>query len=220
MSQNEIKCFVIMPFLPELHFFYLFIREHIQKKFKFINVSRADDLNLTKGMLEKINGMILGSDIIIADCSGKNANVMYELGIAHSTGKDVILITKDDIKEAPTDIRYYEFIKYALDDDKNFTSKLDNALLNLIKRYDDLYDKARILFDKFKSTTGLDVQLATKDLFVSRVNPREIPDSEGVMLEFLLPRIIADLSNTLVIGKIMEYVERNRETQISYRRER
>ena len=171
-------------------------------------------MNLTKGMLEKINGMILGSDIIIADCSGKNANVMYELGIAHSTRKDVILITKDDIKDAPTDIRHYEFIKYALDDDdKNFTIKLDNALSNLIsRRYDELYDKAKILFEQFQSTTGADVQLATKDLFVSRVNPREIPNSEDRMLEFLLPKIIVEPTNVSVMQKIAQYVVTNRET--------
>lgn len=169
-------------------------------------------MNLTKGMLEKINDMILGSDIIIADCSGKNANVMYELGIAHSTGKDVILITKDDIKDAPTDIRYYEFIKYALHDDKNFVSKLDNALTNLIKRYDKLFEKAMTIFGEFKSTTAADVQLATKELFLSRVIPREIPNSEDGMVGFLLPKIIAETDEVSVMRKITEYVVRNRET--------
>jgi nucleoside 2-deoxyribosyltransferase len=92
---------------------------------------------LTMPILEKINNSIRNADVIIADCSGRNPNVMYELGIAHAHRKKVILITKDPVHDAPSDIRHYEFIHYELDKHIEFFKKLDNALHNVfLKRYE------------------------------------------------------------------------------------
>ncbi len=38
--------------------------------------------------------MILRSELIIADLTGKNVNVFYELGFAHAHRKNAILITR------------------------------------------------------------------------------------------------------------------------------
>jgi len=48
---------------------------------------------------------------VVCDCSGRNPNVFYEIGIAHSLGKDVILITRsaDDI---PFDLRHLRYVSY------------------------------------------------------------------------------------------------------------
>ena len=107
-------CFVIMPFSPELHYFYLYMKKYIEEVHN-ICCERADDQVLTMPILDKINDSIQNADVIIADCSGRNPNVFYELGIAHAQGKKVILITKDPINEAPSDIRHFEFIKYDFD---------------------------------------------------------------------------------------------------------
>lgn len=109
LSNIDIQCFVIMPFLAELNYFYLYMKRHIEEKYD-IKCLRADEKILTIAILDKINKIISESDIIIADCSGRNANVMYELGIAHAHMKNVILLTKDDISTVPSDIRHYEFI--------------------------------------------------------------------------------------------------------------
>lgn len=55
--------------------------------------------------------MICKSSVVICDLTGKNANVFYEAGIAHSLGKDVILITQsaDDV---PFDLRHLRYIQY------------------------------------------------------------------------------------------------------------
>ena len=94
-------------------------------------------------LLDKIIDSIKNADLIIADISGRNPNVFYELGIAQTLGKEVILITKDAISEVPTDIKGFEFIRYELDKDTEFLSKLDNALSNVfVKRYATLYKHA------------------------------------------------------------------------------
>src|SRR5438876_8266953 len=98
----ERTCFVLMPFAPELHYFYLYMKQHIEQKYG-IRCERADAQILTKPILDKINDYIRNADVIVADCSGRNPNVFYELGIAHAYGKKVILITRDDVREAPSD---------------------------------------------------------------------------------------------------------------------
>lgn len=74
MPKPERKCFVIMPFAPELHYFYLYLRKHVEEKHG-VRCERADDQVLSIPILEKIQGSIQNADVIIADCSGRNANV-------------------------------------------------------------------------------------------------------------------------------------------------
>lgn len=51
------------------------------------------------------------SRIIVADCTGKNANVFYEIGIAHAIGREVILITQS-MNDIPFDLRHLRAIPY------------------------------------------------------------------------------------------------------------
>jgi len=39
----------------------------------------------------------------IADCTGRNPNVFYEIGIAHTLGRNVVMITEADV---PFDLRH------------------------------------------------------------------------------------------------------------------
>ena len=61
--------------------FYLYLKQHVEQKYHLI-CERADAQVLTIPLLDKINDSILQADVIIADCSGRNPNVFYELGIA------------------------------------------------------------------------------------------------------------------------------------------
>ena len=49
--------------------------------------------------------------MVVCDCSDRNPNVFYEIGIAHTLGKEVVLITqsKDDI---PFDLRHIRYVQY------------------------------------------------------------------------------------------------------------
>jgi hypothetical protein len=67
-----------MPFKPELHYFYLYIKKHIEEKHN-IECYRGDNNVLTIPILEKIKKDIERSDVVIADCTGRNPNVFYEL---------------------------------------------------------------------------------------------------------------------------------------------
>jgi hypothetical protein len=52
--------------------------------------------------------------------------------MAHATDKKVILLSQDDIADAPADVRHFEFIRYNLADDEKLIANIDNALHNVV----------------------------------------------------------------------------------------
>ena len=53
---------------------------------------RSDEPFNPGNILRQILDMILTSEVVVAVLDGKNSNVFYEVGIAHSVGKTVILV--------------------------------------------------------------------------------------------------------------------------------
>ena len=144
------NCFVIMPFRPELGFFYRTLKEHVERAFPGVRVERGDDRVLTRPLLEKIADLIRDADVVIADCSGRNPNVFYELGLAHALDRQVVLVTSDPVTDAPTDVRAFEFISYATLTPDQFLIRLDNALQHVLgDPYAGLYAEATLLFAEF-----------------------------------------------------------------------
>lgn len=68
--------------------------------------------------------------MIIADVTGRNPNVMYEIGIAHTLGKTVILLTQE-VHDIPFDFRGYRHIDYA--DNVDGFAKLERELPNFLR---------------------------------------------------------------------------------------
>jgi len=209
---RNINCFFIMPYRPELNYFFLYVQKYLLEKHSII-CERADEKVLTIPILEKIKAQIINSDFIIADISGKNPNVYYELGMSHTNNKKVLLITSDDIKDTPSDIRHYEFIKYDLDDAVVFLNRLDNAIKNLfIEEYQILFEQAIILLEKFNIDTKNNYPQNTIEDFLGMVRKSEkiqgIPDmnNEVRAAEFLLPKIVKNDGDYKVMNNIYDWV--------------
>lgn len=96
-----------------------------------INAKRADDFFHPGVILNDIWREINESEVIIADISSQNANVFYELGIAHTIGKDVILIN-NNAEGIPFDINSQRYIHYY--DDNDLQNKLDCTIKSYIER--------------------------------------------------------------------------------------
>ena len=101
---NKTKVFVIMPFSDDFFESYELIKEHFEEKFEFSNAGDEDN---QQNILADIITPIYNADIILADLTGLNPNVMYELGIAHSFNKKTIVITRDEISMLPFDLKQY-----------------------------------------------------------------------------------------------------------------
>jgi hypothetical protein len=103
--------FVLMSFALNLQPVY---QEHIlnvANRLKLI-AKRADDFFTAHSVVDDIWAGIYHSRVIIADCTGRNANVFYEIGMSHTIGKRVILITQNE-DDVPFDLRPIRYIRYS-----------------------------------------------------------------------------------------------------------
>ena len=112
---EEGKCAVLMPFTEPWsdRIYGRFLQTFIQEA--GFSPVRADDL-FGRDVMEDIWSMILTSEVVVADITGRNANVFYELGIAHTLGKPVILITQST-SDIPFDLNRYRHVIYTDDAD-------------------------------------------------------------------------------------------------------
>lgn len=72
---------------------------------------RADDFWENPAIIQDVVALIDRSSVVICDCSDKNPNVFYEAGIAHTLGREVILITQNE-HDIPFDLRHLRYVKY------------------------------------------------------------------------------------------------------------
>lgn len=72
---------------------------------------RADDIWENDVVMQDVVSLIDRSRVVIADCTGRNANVFYEIGIAHTLGRDVVMITQN-AGDVPFDLRHLRFVPY------------------------------------------------------------------------------------------------------------
>ena len=109
------SCLVVMPFDKTLRPVYEKVRESLQSI--GWTVIRSDELTYPKQVPEAILEAIMTSDLVLADLTGNNPNVCYELGQAHALGKDVIIITQQKlpIDVAPERAIFYKNNERALD---------------------------------------------------------------------------------------------------------
>jgi nucleoside 2-deoxyribosyltransferase len=211
MSATRV-CFIVMPFRPELNFFYLYLQKHLQEKHG-LRVRRGDTSILTKVLMDKIEGEIQAADLIIGDVTYPNPNVFYELGIARANRKPIIFLTQDAPENAPVDLRQFEFIRYDLSKDQELLSKVDNAVRHALgEGYRDLYATAVALLQEFNAATGSTYVPAEFEEFQARAMRGErlegLPDptKAQAVREFLLPKILAEATDLGAMRKIEKWV--------------
>lgn len=103
-------CFVMMPFGEWFDRYYQEIYVPAIKEAGFEPV-RADELFTTGSVVEQIWEQIEKSKLLLADLSGKNPNVFYELGLSHAARKPVVF-TAAEVEDVPFDLRHLRVIIY------------------------------------------------------------------------------------------------------------
>jgi len=126
-NYKDKSIFVLMPFVEKwsnrLWSLLQEIADHNHYECK-----RADNL-YGHDVLEDIWISINSASHIIADMSGKNPNVMYEIGIAHTLGKKTILLSQDE-DSIPFDFKRFRILLY--EDNTDGFSKIKNELPNYL----------------------------------------------------------------------------------------
>lgn len=103
-------CFVLMPFGGWFDQYYEGIYKPAIKDAGY-EPYRADDLFHTGSVMEQIWDQVRKAKVLLAELTGKNANVFYELGLAHAIGKPVVFVT-GSIDDVPFDLRHLRVIPY------------------------------------------------------------------------------------------------------------
>lgn len=102
--------FVLMPFAAEFRDVYDIGIKAVAIELK-CRCERVDDLEHNGPILSKIYQEIKSAHLIIADVTGRNPNVFYEVGFAHALHKETILITQR-VEDIPFDLRGHNHIIY------------------------------------------------------------------------------------------------------------
>src|SRR6266542_807448 len=105
------KAFVIMPFDAEFNSVYEQLVKPALEESGY-RVERADSFLDQQNILATIIRGIASADLIVAELTTLNANVMYELGICHTFGRPTVLLTQS-INDLPFDLRSYNTHEYS-----------------------------------------------------------------------------------------------------------
>jgi len=149
---NDNLVFVLMPFEGFDNVYDAMERAVKGIKGKNYICERADTKYTNKQIwCNRICKRIRAAKYIIADTSGKNPNVFYELGFTHALYNTEAIIITQNIDEAPFDIKDVGHVIY----DKNKLGKLEEDLIEIIHDMDNEKDDGGI------STKSPDEQIAS-----------------------------------------------------------
>jgi hypothetical protein len=76
-----------------------------------LRCQRGDDVWEEPEVIQDVFSLIYRSSFVICDLTGRNPNVFYEAGIAHTLGRPVIPIVQSDA-DVPFNLRHHRFIHY------------------------------------------------------------------------------------------------------------
>lgn len=104
------RCFVLMPFDPKYREVYERVYRPVAED-NGLACWRVDEVARPGSITRDIVEGIVEADVIVADLTGRNANVFYELGISHAVGNKTIM-TAQAKEDVPFDIASYRVIFY------------------------------------------------------------------------------------------------------------
>lgn len=100
---------VMMPFGLEYKDVYTAIKA--AAKGAGLRCQRADDIWEEDVVIQDVVNLICKARIVVCDLTERNPNVFYEMGIAHSLGKDVVMLAQNK-SDVPFDVQQRRYLKY------------------------------------------------------------------------------------------------------------
>jgi hypothetical protein len=107
------RCFVLMPFDRAFDDTYARGVKPAVTRVGW-ECARADEIFQAREIMSMVWEEIMRADLIVADLTGRNPNVYYELGFAHALGKNTILLAQD-LQDVPFDLRHRRLVEYSPD---------------------------------------------------------------------------------------------------------
>jgi hypothetical protein len=182
MAQHRTFAFVLMPFDAKFDDVY---RLGIQGAADAagIEAKRLDDQLFDRSMLEQIYKEIDRSDLIIADMSGRNPNVFYEVGYADAKKKLIVFLTAD-ATDIPFDLKHKPHIVYGtsiLNLKDELTARLKWAADEVqLRREHPIKLNVAVLDPIFDRTEYTDTVRATFRIEVHNISDQLVQDIDSI----------------------------------------
>lgn len=237
-ADNMKYCFVVSPIGEEKSE----IRANADKLLKHIinpvcqscgfSVERVDQINDSDSITQTIIDKLLSADLVIADISGHNPNVFYEMGYRKCTGKPIIHL-KSKGENLPFDVNTIRTFEYDLTDldsvdaikerlqqtisaisfetvdelEENANSKNDNTFSGLLP----------ILYQIQDSISDLKTEISRKDnetlqtiMQTSLNNAAKAESADEIMMKVLLPELLRNPESFSNLMQIAEMANSNK----------
>ncbi len=124
-------CFVMQPFAPPLGDSYDKIYKPAIEKAGLTSIRADADLFGTGKIIDQIWRGIKQAEVLVAELTGRNPNVFYELGLAHALQKPVVLISSNE-EDVPFDLQHIRVIYYVTSDPFWGSKLIDKVAENII----------------------------------------------------------------------------------------
>ena len=136
IGPHKASCFIVMPFSQEWS---ADVHRILARACEAAGVRpvRGDDLFTPTDILEDIWQSINAADFVIADITGRNPNVLYELGIAHTLAKPVLILSRDAV-DIPIDLATRRVILYGQKADawrEDLARMMSEAIAKVVEDY-------------------------------------------------------------------------------------
>lgn len=176
--------FVLMPFDAAFSDIYKLGIQAAAKECDVI-AERVDEQTYTETILERIYRQIENADFIIADMTGRNPNVFYEVGYAHAREKIVTLLTQS-ANDIPFDLRHHRHIIYdgsILTLKRKLTAEIDWLKEQIARTKTNSFTvELNSAIGDLETSKYFDTALADLVFDISNKSKRKSPDIEAIYL--------------------------------------
>ena len=145
-TSPKLFAFILMPFDKSFNDVY---RLGIKAACESVGIycERVDEQIFQESLLDRVYNQISKADIVVADMSGRNPNVFYEVGYAHAIGKTTILLT-NRAEDIPFDLKHFQHIVYG-ESISHLKDELSKRLLWITEHPSPKESPQKIHFDIF-----------------------------------------------------------------------
>lgn len=129
-ESKSIRCFITTPFSEDFRN----IRRIIADALRDVEIEPImfeETIPLGTTIFEAVQQVIERADLIIADLTRSNPNVLYEVGYAHALSKPILFIVQREVGRVPSDIAGYLYLVY----EPSRPDELKRAIWTWVTRY-------------------------------------------------------------------------------------
>jgi len=181
--------FVAMPFQKEYDWIYdKIIQPAVEDdcKLKVWRADKAKGATTTIGWYNILENLF-SAKLTIGVLSGHNANVYYELGIAHSIhpiDSQLLLVGEDEHFTSKFDLQHLTYISYSKNKIEKSREKLTDAINNNIKYSETLYET--IIREALKWLTPLEVKEICGILQISNKSHFTVIENDNLLQQIIV----------------------------------